>query len=227
VSALSHQTPTFGNLPGTEGGDFIFNLKHETEFLNGDSPQLDDEAIKANAELETLRSQNEELRKQLATVQAQLKQGPPPASTPLPSSESGSTPATTSAAATSGTTPAPAADPAAAANDEGMRLYKEKRYAEAAAKFTGASNLQPASALYANNAGFAFFRMGEYDEAVKWYLQTVALDPKRAVAYLNLGDAYLNLQKKSEAKDAYEKFLALSPNSKSAPDVLDRMKLLP
>jgi hypothetical protein len=40
VSAFSHQTPTFGNLPGTEGGDFIFNLKHETEFLNNDSQQF-------------------------------------------------------------------------------------------------------------------------------------------------------------------------------------------
>src|SRR5271156_934808 len=76
VSALSHQTPTFGNLPGTEGGDFIFNLNHETEFLNGDSPQLDDQGIKVNAELDKLRSQmheeerkNEDLRKQLETAQ--------------------------------------------------------------------------------------------------------------------------------------------------------------
>jgi peptidoglycan/xylan/chitin deacetylase (PgdA/CDA1 family)/TolA-binding protein len=235
VSALSHQTPAFGNLPGTEGGDFIFNLKHETEFLNEDSAQLDDQAIKVNTELEKLRSQmhaeelkNEELRKQLATAQAQLKQGAQPAAAaPSLGSAAGPTLATASTDAPAAALAKLPSDTAAAANDEGMRLYKEKRYAEAAAKFTGASNLQPASALYANNAGFAFFRMGEYDEAVKWYLQTVALDPKRAVAYLNLGDAYLNLQKKSEAKDAYEKFLALSPNSKSAPDVLDRMKLLP
>jgi len=33
VAALSHQTPAFGNLPGSEGGDFIFELHHETEFL--------------------------------------------------------------------------------------------------------------------------------------------------------------------------------------------------
>jgi hypothetical protein len=84
VSALSHQTPAFGNLPGTEGGDFIFNLKHETEFLNGDSAQLDDAAIRVNAELEKLRGQmreeelkNEDLRKQLAAAEAQLKTGFP------------------------------------------------------------------------------------------------------------------------------------------------------
>jgi peptidoglycan/xylan/chitin deacetylase (PgdA/CDA1 family)/TolA-binding protein len=235
VSALSHQTPAFGNLPGTEGGDFIFDLKHETEFLNGDSAQLGDDAIKVNAELEKLRSQmreeqrkNEELRKQLETAEAQLKQGAQPGAAAIstPSAAGG-----TAAAAASNPVPSAAAkmpaDAAAASNDEGMRLYKEKRYADAAAKFTEASNLQPASALFANNAGFAFYRMGQYDEAAKWFLQTIALDSKRAVAYLNLGDAYVNLQKKAEAKDAYEKFLALSPNSKSAPDVREKIRTLP
>jgi len=228
VSALSHQTPAFGNLPGTEGGDFIFDLKHETEFLTGDSSQLGDDAIKVNAELEKLRGQmreeerkNEELRKKLETAEAQLKQGAQPGAAALSTgSAAGSTPGAVTA-------PVKPPDPAAAANDEGMRLYKEKRYAEAAAKFNEASSLQPASALFTNNAGFAFYRMGRYDEAVKWFLQTIALDPKRAVAYLNLGDVYVNLQKKTEAKDAYEKFLALSPNSKSAPDVREKIKSLP
>jgi peptidoglycan/xylan/chitin deacetylase (PgdA/CDA1 family)/TolA-binding protein len=235
VSALSHQTPAFGNLPGTEGGDFIFNLSHETEFLNGDSAQLDDQAIKVNAELEKLRIQmheeelkNEELLKQLATAQAKLKQdATPAASVSAPGSTAASTAAPAAAVAPAAAPAKLPSDTAAAANDEGMRLYKEKQYAEAAAKFTEATKLQPANALYANNAGFAFFRLGQYDQAVKWYLQTVALDPKRAIAYLNLGDAYLNLDKKAEAKGAFEKFLELSPNSKSAPEVQEKLKSLP
>jgi peptidoglycan/xylan/chitin deacetylase (PgdA/CDA1 family)/TolA-binding protein len=251
VSALLHQTPAFGNLPGTEGGDFIFDLKHETEFLSGDSAQLDDEGIKVNAELEKLRDQmraeeraNEELRKQLATAEAKLKQGTPGAgAAPVPASvTSGNAPAATLVSgppasvgvatvstASDASKPEPGRQPsetAAGANDEGMRLYQEKRYADAAAKFVQASSLQPKIALYANNAGFAFFRMGRYDDAVRWFLQTVALDPKRAIAYLNLGDAYVNLQKKSEARDAYEKFLALVPNSKSAPAVREKLKSL-
>jgi tetratricopeptide (TPR) repeat protein len=235
VSALSHQTPAFGNMPGTEGGDFIFNLKHETEFLNGDSAQLDDEAIRVNAELEKLRGQmreeelkNEDLRKQLAAAEAQLRQGSQPGAVGLSSNSvhgispiAGSSDAVQPAAVKSTT------DTAAAANDEGMRLYKEKHYAEAAAKFTEASSLQPATPLFANNAGFAFYRMEQYAEAAKWFLQTIALDPKRSIAYLNLGDAYSKLQKKAEAKDAYEKFLALSPNSKSAPEVIEKLKSLP
>jgi peptidoglycan/xylan/chitin deacetylase (PgdA/CDA1 family)/TolA-binding protein len=233
VSALSHQTPAFGNMPGTEGGDFIFNLKHETEFLNQDSAQLDDQAIKVNAELEKLRNQmhdeelkNEELRKQLANAQAQLKQKSQ-ADTSAPTAGSGSVAAAGNAAAPPAAPVKPPSDTAAAANDEGMRLYKEKQYTEAAAKFTEACKLQPASALYANNAGFAYFRMAQFDQAVKWYLDTIALDPKRAIAYLNLGDAYLSLDKKAEAKSAYEKFLELSPNTKSSPYAQEKLKSLP
>ena len=69
--------------------------------------------------------------------------------------------------------------------------------------------------------------MEKYDEAAKWFLQTIALDPKRAIAYLNLGDAYVNLKKNAEARESYEKFLALSPNSKSAPDIAEKLKSLP
>jgi Flp pilus assembly protein TadD len=108
-----------------------------------------------------------------------------------------------------------------------MRLYKEKQYADAAAKFTEASKMQPTSALFANNAGFAYYRLGNFDAAAQWYRQSIALDPKRAVAYENLGDAYLNLHKNAEAKAAFEQFLALTPNSKSAPDVQEKLKNLP
>lgn len=224
VSALSRQTPAFGNLPGTEGGDFIFDLKHETEFLNADSTQLGDDGIKLNGELEKLRGQmqeeqrkNEELRKQLETAEAQLKQNQRTTATGAPAAPE--TPAIA-------TPPVQPPDPAAAANDEGMRLYKEKKYSEAAAKFTEAAKLQPTSALFANNAGFAFYRLQQYDDAVKWFQQAIQTDPKRAIAYLNLGDAYLALQKKAEAKDAYEKFLTLSPNSRNAPAVREKVKSL-
>jgi len=253
VSALSHQTPAFGNLPGSEGGDFLFDWKHDTEFLNQDSQQLGDDAIKVNNELEQLRSQmkeelhkNEELRKELQLAQEKLRQGSQPIAVTVAAAASPATatPATGTAAppaaanvsatastlvgqTTSSATPAAlATDAAAALNDEGMRLYKEKHYPEAAAKFAEASKMQPTSALFANNAGFAYYRMSQFEEAVKWFQQTIVLDPKRAVAYLNLGDAFAALKKKDEARAAYGKFLALSPNSKSAPIIREKLKAL-
>jgi TolA-binding protein len=251
VSALSHQTPAFGNLPGSEGGDFLFDWKHDTEFLNQDSQQLGDDAIKVNGELEQLRSQmkeelrkNEELRKELQVAQEKLKQGSQPTATtvaattgaataapaitavPPATTNAGTTPVVTAGQSTSPAPPALVTESAATLNDQGMRLYKEKHYPEAAAKFAEASKLQPASALFANNAGFAYFRMNQFDEAVKWLQQAIVLDPKRAVAYVNLGDALVALQKKDEARAVYEKYLQLAPNSKSVPYVREKLKAL-
>ena len=221
VSALSHQTPVFGNLPGSEGGDFIFELNHETEFLNENSAQLGDEGIKLNTQLEQMReeirkeaAQNAELKKQLAEAEAKLQGG-------QVAGKSGGTAATGAEAGGTGTK-----DVAAATNDEGMRLYKEKKYSEAAEKFKQAAQMKPESALFANNSGFAMFKLGQYGDAVEWFQKTIALDPNRAIAYLNLGDAYLQMGKKSEAKKAYEKYLELQPNSKVAPGVQEKIKSL-
>ena len=221
VSALSHQTPAFGNLPGSEGGDFIFELNHETEFLNENSAQLGDEGIKLNTQLEQLReeirkeaTQNAELKKQLAAAEAQIQSG----------QAAGKPGGATATAVEAGGTGVK--DVAAATNDEGMRLYKEKKYSQAAEKFEQAALMKPESALFANNAGFAHFKLGLYPEAIEWFQKTIALDPNRAIAYLNLGDAYLQLGKKSEAKQAFEKYLQLQPNSKAAPGVQEKVKSL-
>jgi tetratricopeptide (TPR) repeat protein len=201
VSSLSHQTPSFGNLAGSEGGDFIFELRHESEFLNADSPQLNDAGIRMNAEMENLRAQNEQLQKQLADAQARLDQkaqAGAPVLTPKETSQ--------------------------VLNDQGLRLYKEKKYAEALAKFNEAVAADPANAQAVNNAGFAMYKLEKFEDAVRLFLQTLKLDPSRAVAYINLGDAYVKLQKIPEAKVAYEKYLEMAPNSKSAPEVREKLK---
>ena len=203
VSTLSHQTPAFGNLSGSEGGDFIFGLKHESEFLSDTSAQLGDDAIKLNAEVEKLRAENLKMKQELAAAESMLRGTKPQASR-------GGAPA----------------DRALALNDQGMRLYKERKYAEAANKFTEASGLDPTSALIANNAGFALHKSGEYEDAVRWFEKAIQLDPKRAVAYLNLGDADVKLKRDAQAKQAYEKFLELAPSSKSAAEVKEKLKAL-
>jgi len=201
VSSLSHQTPSFGNLAGSEGGDFIFELRHESEFLNADSPQLNDAGIRMNVEMENLRSQNEQLQKQLADAQARLDQkaqAGAPVLTPKETSQ--------------------------VLNDQGLRLYKEKKYAEAAAKFNEGVAADPTNAQAVNNAGFAMYKLEKYEDAVSLFRQTLKLDPSRAVAYINLGDAYVKLQKLPDAKAAYEKYLEMLPSSKSAPEVREKLK---
>jgi peptidoglycan/xylan/chitin deacetylase (PgdA/CDA1 family)/uncharacterized caspase-like protein len=210
VSSLSHQTPAFGNLAGSEGGDFIFDLKHESEFLSDTSAQLGEDAIHLNAEVERLRKenvqeakQNEKLRKELAAAQAMLKRGQSkPAAEVTPTER------------------------ALALNDQGMRLYKEKKYGDSANQFIEAAGIDPSSALVANNAGFAFYKLEKFEDAARWFEKAIQLDPRRAIAYLNLGDADVKLKRDAQARQAYEKFLELAPNSKSAPDVKEKLKAL-
>ena len=213
VSALSQQTPAFGNLPGSEGGDFIFELKHDTEFLDSGSAQLSDDAIRLNAELEKLRQQNEQLREELAAAKA--------ASAPKlveTDSSGGAAPAVPASK--------PAARSAFALNDEGMREFKEKNYAAARDHFIQAAQMDSTRALFANNTGFACVKLERYQEGVDWYRKAIAIDPARAVAYLNLGDALSQLQQTADARQAYEKYLELAPNSKSAAYARERLNAL-
>lgn len=198
VSALSQQTPAFGSLAGSQGGDFIFDLRHESEFLNADSAQLGDEAIRLNAELARLREQNERLQRELAAANSRLQKAPAPKA-------------------------ALAVSPAAALNDEGMRLYKEKDYAGALLKFTEAAEKDSTSALFANNAGFALYRVQRYQEAADWFERAIKLDPQRAVAYLNLADAWIQLGRLPDARRSYERYLELVPTGKGALQVREKL----
>jgi uncharacterized caspase-like protein len=199
VSSLSRQTPAFGALAGSEGGEFVFQLSHETEFLSDTSEQLDHEAITLNAELERLRTsiadkraRNEKLKSEVLSLRAEAD-GAPPAPT------------------------------SADANDRGMALFREKRYAEALIAFKDAAARSPSSALAANNVGFTFYKLGRFQEAATWFERTLALDASRAIAHANLGDAYFALEQPAKARAAYERYLQLQPNGKYAPTVRSRL----
>ena len=207
VSSVSHQTPAFGSLPGSEGGEFVFELQPETEFLSTLSSQLDDEAITLNAELERLRSsvadkqtRNERLRQQVADARAAAAGGPPPPTTERTF---------------------------AALNDCGMALFREKRYPEALEAFLGATKADPKSALAANNAGFAQYKLGHHAEASAWFEKTLALDPQRAIALVNLGDARAAQGRPDLARAAYERYLSLQPSSRLAAGVRQKLAALP
>ena len=199
VSSLSLQTPAFGNLPGSEGGEFLFELKPNDEFLDASSTQLDEEAIRLNQEIERTRAEitkkterNRQLQATLRGAQQQLAQIDAPPT-------------------------------AASLNDLGLAWYKQKNYPEAEAQFLAAIKLDPAHALSANNLGFTYYKMARYEEAVVWFEKTLQIDPQRAIAYVNLGDAYLRLGKSTEAKRAFEKYLEVAPTGRSASYVKEKL----
>lgn len=193
VSDISRQTPAFGSLPGSEGGEFVFELAAEAEFLNAQTTQLASEAIALNSKLDESRA-----KQAAAPVTVKDLQGaertldvPKPAATN-------------------------ARQLAQRANDKGLQLYREKQYAAAEAQFTEALKHRADFALAANNLGFVFYKQEKYREAARWFENTIKIDPSRAIAYFNLGDAAVRSGEADKAKKAYRTYLELAPNGSAA-----------
>ncbi|MCI0517642.1 MAG: polysaccharide deacetylase family protein [Woeseiaceae bacterium] len=207
VASVSQQTPAFGNIPGSEGGDFVFDRNHEGEDLSELSEQLDDEAIRLNTELERLRKDIVAKRERNLKLQQELKAAQTQAESPTPAVDS-------------------AAETAARHSDRGLALYKEKKYKDALEEFIAATRINPADAQAANNLGFMYYKLDQMDEAILWIKKAISLDPNRIVAYRNLGDAYEGLGRSADAGQAYEKYLSLNPPAKSAASIKDKLKNL-
>jgi peptidoglycan/xylan/chitin deacetylase (PgdA/CDA1 family)/uncharacterized caspase-like protein len=202
VSSVSLQTPAFGSLPGSEGGDFVFELPAETEFISADTSQLSGDAIALNSRLEAA---------QPAVTPA--APGQVPAVAPVKVRDlQGQERTLLTQTAVAGS----ARQQAQHAEERGLQLFKEKRYDEAAAQFSEALKLKPDFALAANNLGFVYYKQEKYPEAARWFENTVKLDPSRTVAYLNLGDAYARGGDGAAAQKAYRTYLELAPNGPAA-----------
>ena len=207
VASASSQTPAFGSLPGSEGGDFVFELPTDTEFLSAQSTQLGSEAIAMNTKLDASKpawlpgpqvassGSSGPLPKVVAPVIVKDLQGndqkiTPPQAVTLSNRQL-----------------------AQRANDRGLQLYREKQYEQAEAQFTEALKLRPDFALAANNLGFIYYRQDKYVEAARWFDNAIRMDPSRAVAYLNLGDALEKSGAAERARKAYATYLELAPKS--------------
>jgi peptidoglycan/xylan/chitin deacetylase (PgdA/CDA1 family)/uncharacterized caspase-like protein len=206
VSAIARQTPAFGSLPGSEGGEFVFTVTADREALSGDSPQLDAEASQLNKRLDDAKTAalqpgaGKGAAKDVQVVVKNLEGGEVKLSTPAA---------------------APVAPRVAAqrANDRGLALYRERRYDEAEAAFTEALKLQPVFALAANNLGFVYFKRGKPAEAARWFERAIEMDGSRALAYLNLGDAQLQAGDDAKALKAYTTFVGLAPKHARVPEL--------
>lgn len=195
VSAVSQQTPAFGSLPGSQGGEFVFQVPDSQEYLTADTRQLSADAIALNNKVDA--AQDAKGKDEAPVTVADLQGG-------------------------KSTLVVPAAAPtsdrqrAQQANDRGLQLYREKRYDEAVAQFTEALKLRPDFAQAANNLGFVYYRQQRYAEAARWLENTLKIDPSRAVAHFNLGDAYFHAGDTARAKQAYRTYLALQPQGSAA-----------
>lgn len=210
VSAVSAQTPAFGSLPGSQGGEFVFQVPSGEEFLTADTAQLSAAAIALNGRVDAVRpaAVSAGVPANAAPVTVKTLQGGE-ATLVLPTAVKSSD-----------------RQRAQLANERGLQLYKEKRYADAAEQFAEALKLRPDFALAANNLGFVYYRQERYAEAARWLENTLKIDPSRAVAYLNLGDAYAKAGDREKARKAYTTYLALQPQGAGAEQARAQLQTL-
>ena len=208
VSSVSSQTPAFGSLPGSEGGDFVFELQAETEFLSPQSAQLSTEAIALNVKLDAARPE--------PVAKVEEKPGKVTPAAPAAPVTVKDLQGNEQKLVTPQAVPSSMRQLAQRANDRGLQLYKEKQYAQAEAEFTEALKLRPDFALAANNLGFVFYKQDKFKEAARWFENTVKMDPSRSVAYRNLGDAHSRAGDNARAKAAYTTYMALAPTGAGA-----------
>ena len=206
VSAVSQQTPAFGSLPGSQGGEFVFQVPENKEFLNADTKQFSADAIALNSRVEAVQDTQPNNGQAPVTV-ANLQGGQ-------------------SALVVPAAVPVSDRQRAQQANDRGLQLYREKRYDQAVEQFTEALKLRPDFAQAANNLGFVYFRQQRYAEAARWLENTLKIDPSRAVAYLNLGDAYFYSGDKARARQAYTTYLELQPQGSDAARAREQLQKL-
>jgi peptidoglycan/xylan/chitin deacetylase (PgdA/CDA1 family)/uncharacterized caspase-like protein len=207
VSSFAKQTPSVGNLVGSEGGEFVFELHPEP--LTSLTKQMDGKALHLNDELSHLQDQIAAKQAELLKLQQSIQ------------SESAKL-----SQITRSTAPAPPsphvktkAQQAYDLDRQGQLLYREKKYDEALRRFQDAVILQPNDAVLLNNLGYLFYVVGRYDDAVNYLQKTLAVDPRRREAHGNIADAFLKLGYKDDAKQHYQQYLALYPNSPRAEEV--------
>jgi len=203
VSSFARQTPAVGNLVGSEGGEFIFELQPQS--LSSASRQMDTQSLKLNEQLAKLQEQIAAKQAELLRLQQSVQAA---------SEKVGQAPATRAAEVQR-----PTAVRAYDLDRQGQQLYREQKYDEAIAKMRAAVELRPSDALLLNNLGFVYYVAGKYEESLTYLQKTLAADPRRSVAHLNIADLFVKMGRKEEAKQHYEEFLRLAPNSPRAGDV--------
>jgi peptidoglycan/xylan/chitin deacetylase (PgdA/CDA1 family)/tetratricopeptide (TPR) repeat protein len=209
VAKFANQTPAVGNLVGSEGGEFVFEL--QPELLTARSKQEDPKAVELNQQLTGL-------EKEIAAKQAELLK--------LQQSIQAETAKLTQPAAKTDVPVARPPSPAYELDRQGLELYRQKKYDEALKKFQAAAALRPGDPVIVNNLAFLYYTVGRYDEAVANLQKTLALDPKRKEAHENLADTYFKMGKREDAKKEYQQFLVLDPTSARADEIKKALQTL-
>ena len=100
-------------------------------------------------------------------------------------------------------------------NNDGVELYKSKKYADAEVKFKKGLEKDPEMFQGHFNLGDSYYKQGRYDEAIQSYknsLQFTEDKENQSKVYHNIGNSLLKQQKYQESIGAYKNSLKQNPD---------------
>lgn len=207
VASYAPQTPAFGNLLGSQGGDFVFKLNQDTKDRSQkEAKQAKQQQVQVLAANTHNLSSNIERPLELQKTRSATGEVVTAIDTSLKDNKR--------------------VQAAHKADAEALKLYKKGDLIAAEKKWAKAVKLNPYNINIVNNYGFVLDKLGRNDEALIWYYRTVELDPKRTPIYLNLGDMMVKLGKPSLAIPYYQRYLHLYPSYKKANELQEKIDKL-
>ncbi|PIQ32510.1 MAG: hypothetical protein CO186_08615 [Zetaproteobacteria bacterium CG_4_9_14_3_um_filter_49_83] len=160
VSSYADQTPAFGNLMGSRGGDFVFKI--DADAVAQINKQMVDETASIEAELEALRNNTQAIVKRRLELQVALEQARSASEAPV----------TEVAKATPfKKTSEDRIKQASELNASALKYFKMKKFKKAKAAWKEAVRLNPYNPTIVNNYAFVLDQLDENKEALKWYLK--------------------------------------------------------
>ncbi len=205
VAGFSKQTPAMGNLIGSQGGEFIFELQPEA--LTQATRQFEGKAATLNEQLAALESQVAAKQAELLKLQQSVQ------------TETERLAGRGEAAAKPVAVALPANARAYDLDRIGRQAYREMKYEDAEKAFAKAVALKPNDPILLNNLGFVYYQLGRYGDSVAWLEKTLAADPNRKEAHGNIAYAYLKLGRNAEARKHFDRYLELFPASPKAAEI--------
>lgn len=232
VSSYSDQTPAFGNMLGSEGGDFVFKV--QSNAVAEINQKLVEESKRVEDEINSLRQNTSAtIKRRLeleVALEKQKKGEPQKGSEPVAaaaiakSAPTASSVAASSVKAVAGAVTVDRKLKANQLNASALEFFKAKKFVEAKRDLAEAVRLNPYNPMLLNNYAYMLDQLNENEEALKWYYRTVELDPKRTAVYLNLGDMMVKLGRQQESIPYYERYLHLYPSYKDAKLLQEKME---
>lgn len=121
-----------------------------------------------------------------------------------------------SVAHAAGSPPKPDGDsrPGVSQYNDGVKLMKRGKYAQAQQEFEAALSKNPDMAAAHNNLGYALRKQGQanYDEALSHYDRAIELDPNLAEAYMYRGVLHMLMGDESRALQDHRALTRLDRN---------------